>query len=69
MPEEKKSPIDFLKVVEGIRADEKAQSKEAYKQMRLLYLELIEAGFDMIEAMAFIAAMCRPPINQNGKNN
>jgi hypothetical protein len=31
-----------------------------------MYLELIEAGFDMIEAMAFIAAICRPPMDKDG---
>jgi hypothetical protein len=69
MSEEKKEPLNFLKLVEGIRADEKAQLKEAYKQMRVLYLDLIEAGFDMIEAMALIAAICRPPMDKNGGKN
>jgi hypothetical protein len=57
MGESKKEPIDFLKVIEGIKKSESEQLKEACKQTRVLYLELIEAGFTMLEAMAFIAAL------------
>jgi len=66
MSEEKKAPIDFLKVIEGIKADEKTQLKEAFKQTRTLYLELLDAGFDMIEAMAFIAALWKANSNPDG---
>jgi hypothetical protein len=59
MADDKKSPIDFLKVIEGIKKSEIEQIKEAFRQMRIMYLELIEAGFTMEEAMAFMAAMMR----------
>jgi hypothetical protein len=56
---EKKEPIDFLKLVEGMKMSQEAQLKEALKQTRYFYLELIEAGFTMDEAMAFLAALTR----------
>jgi hypothetical protein len=33
--------------------------KEAFKQMRHLYFGLIEAGFTMQEAMAYLAALTK----------
>jgi DNA-directed RNA polymerase delta subunit len=54
-----KKPVDFLKVVEGIKKTAEAERKEAFKQIREFYLELIENGFTMDEAMAFIAALTR----------
>jgi len=65
--EEKKNPIDFLKAVEGIKKTEEAEKKEAFKQIRGVYLDLLDAGFDMIEAMAFIAAMCKASENDKGE--
>jgi DNA-directed RNA polymerase delta subunit len=57
MNESRKEPIDFLKVIEGIETNKKEELKEALKQLRTFYLELIEAGFTMQEAMAFLAAL------------
>jgi hypothetical protein len=45
MTEEKKEPIDFLKVIQGIEKNKAEELKEAFKQARLLYLGLIETGF------------------------
>jgi hypothetical protein len=53
----KKEPIDFLKLVEGMKMSQEAQLKEALKQMRFLYLEMIEAGFTMAEAMTYLAVL------------
>jgi hypothetical protein len=46
-------------------ASEKAKVKESFKMLRVLYNEMIEAGFTMEEAMAFIAALCK----QSGKED
>jgi hypothetical protein len=59
MTEEKKAPIDFLKVVEGLNENKTAVTKEAFKQLRLLYLELLEAGFTMEEAMTYLSSLTR----------
>jgi len=67
MAEEKKAPIDFLKVVEGIKKDEVAAMKEAFKAIRTIYLEMIEAGFSMEEAMVYIAALTRQTQGDAGK--
>ena len=69
MPDEKKEPIDFLKVVEGIKKTEAKQLKEAFRQLRILYLEMIEAGFTKNEAIAYIAAMTKPPIGKQDDDN
>jgi hypothetical protein len=60
MPEEKKNPIDFLKVIEGVKKSQEAELKEAFKQMRIVYLEMMEAGFTADEAMTYLAALTRP---------
>jgi hypothetical protein len=52
-------PIDFLKVVEGIKENQTATTKEAFKQLRFLYLELLEAGFTMEEAMTYLSSLTR----------
>jgi hypothetical protein len=57
MDEGKKEPFDFLKLIAEV------ELKAAFKQMRLLYLGLIEAGFTMQEAMAYLAALTRNPSN------
>ena len=54
-----KNPIDFLKVVEGIKKTETEQTKEAFKALRTVYVEMLEAGFTMDEAMAYMAALTR----------
>jgi hypothetical protein len=54
-----KEPIDFLKAIEGIETNKKEKLKEALKQLRFFYLELIEAGFTMQEAMAYLAALTK----------
>jgi hypothetical protein len=59
MSEGNKEPIDFLKIVEGIKKSEAEQLKEDFKKLRLLYLEMIEAGFTMLEAMTYIAVLTR----------
>jgi hypothetical protein len=64
MTEEKKEPIDFLKVVEGMKKNQTAAEKEAFKQLRLFYLELLEVGFTMEEAMAYLAALTRNSSNE-----
>jgi hypothetical protein len=38
MSQEKKTPIDFLKVVEGIKENQTATRKEAFKQLRFFIL-------------------------------
>jgi hypothetical protein len=68
--EEKKAPIDFLKVVEGIKKDQATAQKEAFKQLRIFYLELLESGFTMEDAMAYLAALTRNLSNEKkGDNN
>jgi hypothetical protein len=64
MNDEKREPIDFLKVIEGIKKSEMEQLKEAFKQARVIYLEMIEAGFTMEEAMTFIAALTKQTNNK-----
>jgi hypothetical protein len=59
LPIGKDKTIDFLKVVESIKENETAEKKEAFKQLRFFYLELLEAGFTMEEAMAFLAFLVR----------
>jgi hypothetical protein len=54
-----KEPIDFLKVIEGIEMSKEEELKEALKQTRFFYLKLIEAGFTMQEAMAYLAALTK----------
>jgi hypothetical protein len=61
MTEEKKEPVDFLKVLNGIEKNKEAELREAFKQLRLMYLNLLEAGFTMEEAMAYLAALTRGP--------
>ena len=56
---EKECPNDFLKVVEGIKITEYEQTKEAFKAIRAIYVQMLEAGFTMDEAMAYIAALTR----------
>jgi hypothetical protein len=58
MTEEEKT-IDFLKVIKGIEIDKEKKLKDAFKQMRFLYIELIKAGFTMQEAMAYLAALSK----------
>lgn len=65
MTEKKREPVDFLKVVEGIKADQMTLRKQALKEMRDFYLALIEAGFSLEEAMAFIAALVKTPQEGN----
>jgi hypothetical protein len=59
MTEEKKEPIDFLKVIQGTEKNKAEELKKAFKQARLLYLGLLEAGFTMEEAMVYLAALTR----------
>jgi hypothetical protein len=54
-----KKPVDFLKVVEGIRKSKEEETKEGFKVMRDFYLQLREADFSMEEAMAFNAALAQ----------
>jgi hypothetical protein len=60
----KKEPIDFLKVIQGIEKNKAEELEEAFKQARLLYLGLIEAGFTMEEAMTFLATLTRGSPNK-----
>jgi hypothetical protein len=62
-----KEPVDFLKVVEDIKKNEQEQRKKAFKQIGDFYLELIEAGFTMEEAMAYMAALSKPPPSNEKK--
>jgi hypothetical protein len=59
MSELQKEPIDFLKVIKGVEKNKKEELKEACKQMRVLYLELINAGFTTAEAMAYLVALTK----------
>ena len=54
-----KEPIDFLKVIEGVKATKEEETKEAFKQLRFMYLELLNADFTLEEAMAFLAALIK----------
>jgi hypothetical protein len=60
---DKNKPIDFLKVVDGIKENQTAATKEAFKQLRFLYLELLEAGFTMEEAMVYLSSLTRNSSN------
>jgi hypothetical protein len=60
----KDKTIDFLKVVEGIKNDQATAQKEAFKQLRIFYLKLLESGFTMEEAMAYLAALTRNLSNE-----
>jgi hypothetical protein len=54
-------PIDFLKVIEDIEKTKEAELKQAFKQMRIVYLEMIEAEFTADEAMMYLAALTKQP--------
>lgn len=54
-------PIDFLKVIEGIERTKEAELQEAFKQMRIIYLEMMKAGFTADEVMTYFAALSRQP--------
>jgi hypothetical protein len=56
-----KEPIDFLEVIDGIKKNQEAELKEAFKQMRIMYLEMIKAGFTAEEAIIYLAALTRQP--------
>jgi hypothetical protein len=64
LPIGKDKTIDFLKVVEGIKENQTVTKKEAFKQLRFFFLELLEAGFTMEEAMAYLAALTRNSSNE-----
>ena len=53
-------PVDFLKIVEGMKKTQEVEAKEGFRQLRKFYLELLEAGFTMEEAMAYLAALTKP---------
>jgi hypothetical protein len=62
-----KKPVDFLKAVEGIKKTQEVEMKEGFRQLRKFYLELLEAGFTMKEAMAYLAALTNPQSNKKNK--
>jgi hypothetical protein len=54
-----RNPINFLKVIEGEKKNQEANLKEAFKQMRIIYLEMMEASFTAEDAMTYLAALTR----------
>jgi len=54
-----KEQFDFKKLIEGIEKKQMAELKEAFKTLRMVYLELRKAGFNMMEAMVYLAALTR----------
>jgi len=59
MSQKENNPLDYLKKV--ISEQERVEMKKAFKQAREVYLELMDAGFTMFEAFAFMAALTRQP--------
>ena len=64
MDEPKKTPIDFFKEAtkkldDAVKKAERDQRVLALRELKLMELDMMEAGFTMEESMIFLAALVK----------